>query len=75
MTTYPLPKTTNSKRGGESKRMELSGCQEVNTSLREPTNDDDSPSPLKIKSSKIYAEDISHTLYLNSSPKRKQRSR
>lgn len=37
VTTYPLPKTTNSKRGGESKRIEFSRGQEVNTSLREPT--------------------------------------
>ena len=53
--------------------MELSGNQEIHTSLREPTIDDESPSPLKIKSSKIYAEDLHNTLYLNSSPKKKKR--
>jgi hypothetical protein len=53
--------------------MEFQGIKEVHTSLRNDINEDDSPSPLKIKSSKIYAEDIGNTLYLNSSPKKKHR--
>lgn len=57
----------------DSKRMDLGQVQEVHTSVIDPTQYDESPSPLKIRQSKIYAEDLSNTLYLSSSPKKKHK--